>query len=314
MTAIIEQTGDDFERSGTASSFRRRRELSGLALVVLSTVAIAIVPSFAKLAYDGGSNTLTVITARSIVSVALTWLAMVSLRHTVRIGRKPVLISLATGVCYGIMLYGYLGAVAFIPINMAILINFVHPLLVGLVVAVLGDEAISIRMIAALAAAFIGLGLAIGFSFGALNLAGVGLAALSTVTSVIVIIGNGRAVKEAGGLAVVFYMMQSAAATLSLLFLFFGTFALPSTTAGWIGFSGVAIGSTIGTLAFFCALPIIGTVRATMITNIEPLLGIVFAVAILGEHVSILQATGIAMVLASIAAMELKPADRTRGP
>ena len=76
MTAIIEQTGDDFERSGTASSFRRRRELSGLALVVLSTVAIAIVPSFAKLAYDGGSNTLTVITARSIVSVALTWLAM----------------------------------------------------------------------------------------------------------------------------------------------------------------------------------------------------------------------------------------------
>jgi len=198
MTAIIEQTGDDFERSGTASSFRRRRELSGLALVVLSTVAIAIVPSFAKLAYDGGSNTLTVITARSIVSVALTWLAMVSLRHTVRIGRKPVLISLATGVCYGIMLYGYLGAVAFIPINMAILINFVHPLLVGLVVAVLGDEAISIRMIAALAAAFIGLGLAIGFSFGALNLAGVGLAALSTVTSVIVIIGNGRAVKEAG--------------------------------------------------------------------------------------------------------------------
>jgi drug/metabolite transporter (DMT)-like permease len=301
-----QQIQNDLDGAVTALGFRRQRELFGLALVTLSTVAIAVVPSFAKLAYDGGSNTLTVITARSFLSVALTWLVTVLLRQTVRIGRKPMLISLATGVCYAIMLYGYLGAVAFIPVNMAILINFIHPLLVGLVVVRLGDEAISIRMIAALSAAFAGLGLAIGFSLDALNPAGIGLAALSTITCVVVIIANGRAVKQTGGLAVVFYMMQSAAATLTLLFLLFGTFALPTTAAGWIGFSGVAIGSTIGTLAFFCAIPIIGTVRATMITNIEPLLGIIFAVAILGERVSILQGTGIAMVLASIVAFELK--------
>jgi drug/metabolite transporter (DMT)-like permease len=312
MTTITEQIGNGTKKAGTLSSFRSRHEAIGLAMVVLSTVAIAIVPGFAKLAYVGGSNTLTVITTRSIVSVALTWLAMISLGQTVRIARRPMMISLAMGVCYAIMLYGYLGAVAFIPVNLAILINFTHPLFVGLVVAALGDEPISIRMITALTAAVAGLGLAIGVSIDALNIAGISLAVLSTIMCVVVIIGNGRALKQASALAVVFYMMVSAATTLALLFLFFGKFTLPSTTAGWIGFWGVGLGATIGTLAFFCAVPLIGAVRATMITNVEPLLGVMFAVTILGEGISILQATGIALVLSSIVGMELKPTNSTR--
>ena len=275
-------------------------------MVVLSTVAIAIVPTFAKLAYDGGSNTLTVITARSILSVALTWLLMASIGKTIRIDRKPMLLSLGTGFFYAIMLYGFLGAVAFIPVNAVILIFYIHPLLVGFVAAWLGDEAVSMKMAAALVSAFAGLGVAIGFSLGNLNLPGIALAILATVTGAIVIIGNGRAVKSAGGLAVVFYMMLSAAITLALLFTMFGTLALPSTTSGWVGFGGVAIGSTVGTLAFFCAVPILGAVRATMLTNIEPLLGIGFAMLILGERVSLVQGVGIAIVLISIVAMELR--------
>jgi drug/metabolite transporter (DMT)-like permease len=50
----------------------------------------------------------------------------------------------------------------------------------------------------------------------------------------------------------------------------------------------------------------IGAVRATMISNVEPLLGIGFAVVLLAEELSGLQMAGIATVLASIVAMELK--------
>lgn len=170
----------------------------GAAMVVISTIAISIVPTFAKLAYDGGSNTLTAITARSIFTVALTWLLMIILRHPVHIDRKPMLISLGTGVFYAIHLYGFLGAVAYIPVNTAILIFFIHPLLVGIVSGWLGDEIISARMIGSLTAAFFGLGLAIGFSFGNLNLTGILLASSATIVGVFVIIGNGRAAKQAG--------------------------------------------------------------------------------------------------------------------
>ena len=306
MTMATEHLRDDFGPVSGRSKPHGRRQILGTALVVLSTISIAVVPSFAKLAYDGGSNTLTVITARSILTVVLTWLVIISLRQTVRINQKPLLISLGTGVCYAVMLYGFLGAVAFIPINTVILIYFIHPILVGFLAARLGDETMSRKMIAALVVAFAGLGLAVGFSFDTLDLRGIGLAALAMVTCVFVIIGNGRAVPQAGGLVVVFYMMLSAAITLALLFLFFGTVELPTTASGWLGFTGVAIGSTIGTLAFFCAVPMIGTVRSTMISNLEPLLGIIFAVQILGEKISLLQMGGIVMVLASIVVMELK--------
>lgn len=283
-----------------------RLQAIGAAMVVLSTVAIAIVPTFTKLAFIGGSNTLTVIVARCILTVALTWLVMVVLGQSLRLGRTPLLISLATGVFYAVMLYGFLGAVAFIPVNTVILIYFTHPLLVGLVAAWLGHEMVSLKMVGALIAAFAGLGLAVGLSFASFNLAGIALAVLSSVTCVFVIVGNGRAMKQAGSLAVIFYMMLSASIVLALPLLAFGTIALPETTSGWIGFGGVAIGYTFGTLAFFCAVPILGAVRSTMISNIEPLLGIVFALMILGERVSPLQGVGIALVLASIVVMELK--------
>lgn len=283
-----------------------RYQAIGAAMVVLSTLAIAIVPTFTKLAFDGGSNTLTVITARSILTVALTWLVMVVLGQSLRLGRTPLLISIVTGIFYAVMLYGFLGAVAFIPVNTVILIYFTHPLLVGLVATRLGHEMISSKMIGALIAAFVGLGLAVGLSFASFNLAGIALAVLSSVTCVFVIIGNGCAMKKAGSLAVIFYMMFSASLTLTLPLLAFGTVALPETFLGWIGFVGVAVGYTVGTLAFFCAIPLLGAVRSTMISNIEPLLGIVFALMILGEHVAPLQGVGMALVLASIVVMELK--------
>ncbi len=283
-----------------------RLQAIGAAMVVLSTIAIAIVPTFTKLAFDGGSNTLTVVMARSILTVALTWFVMVVLGQSLRLGRTPLLISLATGVFYAVMLYGFLGAVAFIPVNTVILIYFTHPLLVGLVAARLGHEVISAKMVGALIAAFAGLGLAVGLSFASFNLAGIALAALSSVTCVFVVVGNGRAMKQAGSLAVIFYMMLSASITLALPLLAFGTIALPETLSGWIGFGGVAVGYTVGTLAFFCAVPILGAVRSTMISNIEPLLGIIFALVILGERVSPLQGVGIALVLASIVVKELK--------
>lgn len=312
MTALMERSHERPQIEG-APGIVQRRHVLGSAMVVLSAVAIAIVPSFAKLAYEGGSNTLTVLTARSITSVALIWLAMMCLGQSLRIGRKPMMISLASGVCYAVMLYGFLGAVAFIPVNTVILIFFIHPLLVGLVAALRGDEPVSMKMAAALLASFVGLGLAIGFTLDALDLTGLGLAALAMVTCVFVIMGSGRAAKQAGGLAVAFYMMLSAAASLALMFLLFGTLALPETAMGWLGLSGVAIGATIGTLAFVCAIPMIGIVRATMISNVEPPLGILFALFILGERISALQVAGVALVLAAILIMELKPSGRSGG-
>lgn len=277
----------------------------GIGMIVLSTLAIAIVPTLAKLAFDAGSNTLSIITGRGIVSVFFSILLMMALRQPFGIGRKSLLICIATGGLYAVTLYCYLGAVKYLAVNLVILIYFIHPLLVGFIVAGLGAERLKWTSLVALVVALVGLGFAIGASFQALDPTGLGLAMLAMVTTAMIIVGNGRAMRDTTALSVAFYMMLSAAVALLAIFPFVETVALPSTLLGWTGFAGVAFAATAGTLAFNYGMGLIGAARAAMISNLEPVLGILFAMMILGEQLTLLQGVGVAMVLASIVSMEI---------
>src|SRR5262245_47267793 len=210
----------------TATVAGLKRQAFGVGLIVVSTVAIALVPSLAKLAYEGGSNTLSVITGRSIFSVLVTFLLLVMLGHPIAIARRPLLIGLGTGVGYAVILYGYLGAVNYLPVNQVILIYFIHPLLVGLIAMYLGRERLTLVSVGALLAALVGLTLAIGFSFDRLDPFGIGLAAMAMVATAIVIVANSRALAEAPALSVGFFMMCGAAVVLAVLFALCGHLAL----------------------------------------------------------------------------------------
>jgi drug/metabolite transporter (DMT)-like permease len=288
-----------------SASVSRRNQAVGIGLVILSTLCIALVPTFAKLAYDGGSNTLSIITGRGIASVFIAFPLMILLGQPITLPRWPFIISTVAGVLYAVMLYCYIGAVQYLAVNLVILIFFIHPLLVGFIVALLGYEKLRPVALVALVGALVGLGLAIGFSFDALDGTGILLSTIAMVLAACTIISNARAARHAPGLTVVSYMMLSAAVSLLIIFPFFGTLAVPTTGLGWLGFAGVAIGATTGTLTFFYGMTFIGAARAAMISNIEPVIGIVFAMAILGEQLSLIQGFGIALVLGSIVSMEI---------
>jgi drug/metabolite transporter (DMT)-like permease len=293
-------------RSNANTQSGWRRQLVGAFLVVLSAAAIAVVPTLARLAYDGGSDTLTVITSRSIVTAGACFLVMAALGRPLVIRGSALRISLALGVLYAVHLYGLLGAVSYLPVNIVILVFYLHPLLVGVIAILFGGETMSWGRFAALVAAIVGLGLAVGFSLGNLNWIGLALALTAAVLAAVVIIGGSHAMKSSDSLAVTCYMMVSAAASLVVICVIHGDLRLPVTLQGWTGFSGVAIAYTIGTITFFAAIPLLGAVRAAMISNLEPVLGILFAMAVLDEAVSPLQALGIVLVIGSIFAMEAR--------
>jgi drug/metabolite transporter (DMT)-like permease len=291
-------------RAVNAKVVDRRLQLFGAFLVVLSAAAVAVVPTLARLAYDGGSDTLTVITIRSIVTAGTCLLVMAGLGRPFIVSGNAFRISLALGLLYAIHLYGLLGAVSYLPVNVVIQIFYLHPLMIGVIAVLFGRETMSWGRFGALAAAIVGLGLALGFSLGKLNWIGMALALVAAVLAAVIIIGGSHAMKSSDSLGVTCYMMLSAAATLVVISLIQGGLRLPVTVQGWTGFSGVAIAYTIGTITFFAAIPFLGAVRAAMISNLEPVLGILFAVAVLGEAISPLQAVGIVLVIGSIFAME----------
>jgi drug/metabolite transporter (DMT)-like permease len=305
MTRLDETslTGGGCGTNATTTS-DQRLQLFGALLVVLSAAAIAVVPTLARLAYDGGSDTLTVITSRSIVTAGTCFLVMAALGRPLIIRGSALRISLALGLLYAIHLYGLLGAVSYLPVNIVILIFYLHPLVVGVIAVLFGREIMSWGRFVALATALAGLGLAVGFSLGNLSGIGMALALVAAVLAAVIIIGGSHAMKSSDSLGVTCYMMLSAAATLVVISLIHGDLRWPGTLQGWTGFGGVAIAYTIGTVTFFAAIPFLGAVRAAMISNLEPVLGILFAVAVLGEAITPLQAVGIVLVIGSIFAME----------
>jgi drug/metabolite transporter (DMT)-like permease len=310
MAAITEQFSPDLNRKRAIPERSRRHQLLGAGLVVLSTAAIAIVPTFARLAYDGGSDTLTVIAGRSIATAAVCFLVTAMLGRPLRIPRRSLAVSLGLGLLYAVHLYGLLGAVAYLPVNMAILIYFLHPLMIGVAAMCAGRETASPLRLGALVGAVVGLAMAVGSSLTGLSPLGIALASLAALMAAVIITGSTVAMRDTDSLTVTSYMMLSAALCLSTFSLAQGDVKLPTTGEGWLGFGGVALSHTIGTLTFFGAIPLLGAVRAAMITNLEPVLGVLFAMLILSERLSPVQALGIALVITSIFAMETKRQER----
>ena len=288
--------------------------LSALPWSCSRPAGLASVPTFAKLAFAGGSGTLTMITARCILTAATCLCTVLALRRPLAMPRPGLAFCWALGVVYAVHVYALLDAVNYMAVNTVIVVFYSHPLMIALIAIFAGREAISIRHFWTFVAALAGLALAVGFAFGALNVTGLALALAAAVLAAVVIVGSSRAMKTADALTVTFHMMLGASVALATITVISGTASLPLTEQGWLGFAGVAVAYTIGTVTFFAAVPLLGAVRAVMISNLEPVLGVLFAMAVLGEAVGIVQGIGIALVVGSIFAMEIlrRSPDRRR--
>jgi drug/metabolite transporter (DMT)-like permease len=83
-----------------------------------------------------------------------------------------------------------------------------------------------------------------------------------------------------------------------------GAWSAPESVQGWIGLALAGPGSAFGLVAFFAVFRHISPARATMIGNIEPLLGVLVAVAVLGERLAGWQWLGVGVVVAGLVLFE----------
>ena len=83
-----------------------------------------------------------------------------------------------------------------------------------------------------------------------------------------------------------------------------GGLAPPSDAVGWLGILGAGVGIGFGLLLFFASLRHVSAVRATMLSNTEPLLSILFAAAVLGERLDPLQWAGVAVTIGALVLFE----------
>jgi drug/metabolite transporter (DMT)-like permease len=289
---------------------KARREAVGVLLVLASAVAFAIGPTAARLALENGSNTLTVVTLRGVFGAAIMALLIPTFRQGFRIDRRASRWLLGCGLFYALTLYGFIASIAHVPVNVAVLIFFTHPILLAVLAHRRGVDRLTAAKLALALTVLAGLALVLGTGVGDLDPTGMALAALAAVAMCGMILCSARAQEHATSTQVNFAVTAATSVLFALLTTALGAWALPLNTVGWLGIAGAGAGIGLGLLTFFAALRHLSPVRATLLSNVEPLLSILLAAAILGERLSSPQWAGVALVVGALVLLEAVGRDR----
>ena len=283
---------------------------TGVLLVLVSTIAFAIGPTAAKLALDDGSSTLTVVTLRGVIAAALMTLLVPLSGQGFALDRRAWRWCLICGLFYSLTIYGFIASLAYVPVSTAVLVFFTHPILIAVIAHFRGGDRLTGRKLLLALAVLLGLALVLRPGSATLHPTGVTLAALAAIAMCGMILSSARAQEHATSTQVNLYATAASSIVFALLATTLGAWALPATVTGWLGITGAGVGIGIGLLTLFAALRRLGPVRAAMLSSAEPLVSILFAAAILGEHLDSPRWAGAALVVAALVLFET--ADRGR--
>ena len=280
----------------------------GTALAAGSAVAFGFGTTFARLAYEGGSDPLTVVTVRFAGFVLVIGLLLQALRRSFAVSRAALRSTLWIAACLAAVSLGYQASVAFIPVSLAALIFYTFPLLVGLLALAAGRDRLTVAKALALLAAFAGLALALGPGFSDLEWRGVGFAVLASLGMTLTLTFGGDATRGENPLVMAVFTNLWMLIGFAAVVAFAGGLTPPTTTAGALGMAGNGLSYVLGYVCWFAALGMVKPVRLASLFNIEPLVTLSVAALILGERLSLLQLAGAALVLAAVMSLKRAPA------
>ena len=285
---------DDLE---TQSAYRQR---IGFSFVAIAAIGFGVSPTYAKLAYHGGAEPLTLVAARFTLCV-LAMVIIAGLRqNSLKIKRGLLYVPLLMGALLAWNAAGYLSAVKEIPVSLAAALFYTFPLQIGLFSLFLGLEVLSARRIFSLFLGFCGVLLVISFVFDEINNYGVGLALSAGCGVALSSLLFAKAANNNNSVALMLWSMLTACFLSWILAFFVDGFEPPDTQTGWYGFLISMFGFSLAVIGYYLALPMIGAVRAAIVANLEPVIAVLMAVLILGERLGFLQAIGIVLIVIAV--------------
>jgi drug/metabolite transporter (DMT)-like permease len=292
--------------SRTASLAATGRRPIDLLPGIMSAVSFSAADILGKIVFNDGMDVLSFVTTRGVLTALFFWLwlrgAPPPRRHT----RRERIVSLAVGVMFAGNVFGLLLAIQLLPLSIAILTYFIYPLLTGIAGAATGIDRLGWRGFIAAVVAFVGLAMMLGARLGDVELLGVASALAAAVLRVVSLLITRASLRESDSRLNTWYSLAPSAVIFVLFSLLTQTWNPPQSSLGWVAFVGMSVTSTVSVLTIFVSIARIGPFRTALIMNLEPLLSTLGSVALLGEALSPIQATGGALMLAALCAFQLR--------
>ena len=263
-------------------------------------VSFAMTGVCTALAIGGGSNPLTVVTARTIVTVLLlaAWFRFAGI--ALAMPRRDVALALLIAIPLSMNNYLLNAAFAEIPVPLAVLIFYLWPAITTAASWALGRERFRWRTAAGLAAAFAGVALALDVEFTAAQTRGVWYALGASLTWSLCFLLTGHFFHGRDTRPPTLYMTLTALAFFVAACVITGNVRLPQTPAGWSGMASVGFFYAFALIGLFAATARIGPTRAGFYMNFEPIAALLLAALILGQTLAPIQLAGAALVICAL--------------
>ncbi|GAA1873554.1 DMT family transporter [Asanoa iriomotensis] len=288
-------------------------DVVGPALCLVSAMFFGAMPIFGKFAYEAGVSPGALLLVRFGLA-ALLLATLLLLRPGLRRGPRPsgrqIMIALGLGaVGYAAQAGLYFSALQRLDASLLSLILYTFPIMVTAVAVLLGRERLTAQRTAALAAASGGTLLVLlgagGMSFQPL---GALLAFGAAVVYTGYILVSDTVVHSVPPVVLCTLVMTGATGTLGAHAALSGGVDLGFAARGWFWLACIAVVSTVlAMLAFFAGLRRTGPSTTAILSTFEPVVTTALATLTLHESLSPVQLAGGALVLSSVAVLQLRP-------
>ena len=255
----------------------------------------------ARLAFEGGMDAPTANAARFLFAVLALIVFFVLRRRFPSLPRRQRLAALALGIAFFFTTFGFLDAIRYIPVSVAVLVLYIYPILVGLVASVTERASLGPTRLTSLVLAFAGLALALNVQAAALpDWRGLALACLAATSMSVMVIGSSRVMREVDRSSVNLHLLVGASTLFVIILPLGGGAQWPRTEAGWLAVAGMVTTFAVGQLALVAAIGWAGPVLTATVMNLEPLITIAFAVLLVGERLTLPQTVGAGLVVSAV--------------
>jgi drug/metabolite transporter (DMT)-like permease len=288
-----------------------RRRRAGLAACLCSAVGFGALPVLGKDAYDAGLGPLSLLWGRFGLAAVAFWLLVIFAVRPARPSRALVVTGLLMGALgYAVEAGLFFVALERIDASLVELLLYAYPAIVTAAALAGGREAPGPRLLGALALATLGVifvfagSLASGVDPAGLAL-GLGAAA---VYAGYILVGE-RVVADAHPVLLAALVATGATTSFTLAGLLHGgRLPTPMTADGWTAVAVIAaVATVIPMAALFAGIERVGAPTASIVSTFEPVVTVVLAGLVLGETLSLVEATGAACVLAAVRLLARRP-------
>ncbi|WP_374650470.1 DMT family transporter [Dongia sp.] len=292
-----------------------RGHWAALGLLLVGTIFVSLITTFASLAYQDGATPMLLVWSRFTALVMALGIILKLSGGTFRLPKRNFRATFWIAICLMMMSVGYLSSVAFIKVSLAVILLYTYPLLVAVFAALSGRERIGPMRALLLVAAFAGLVIALGRDIGlTVDLAGIAFdssqisldwrgAALALVASLGVagfITWGGAYLDGVDSRVMNFWANLWMIGLATLYVSLVGGAALPASGMGWIGYLGATACYVMAMICWFASMKTLSPTETAMTLNLEPAISLVAATVVLGEASSAQQWIGTIILLISI--------------